>query len=212
MKSHVRRATPGVGPTTAEETVLRRLEHSGVVRPRDLAEEGVTREHFRRLERRGQIVRLARGVYALASADLGEHEGLIAACKLVPSGVVCLLSALRFHELTSQAPFQVWMAVPRSSWAPTAKAVPMRLVWFSGPALEEGVEKHVVHGATVRVYGVAKTVADCFKYRNKIGLDVALEALREVRAKKVTTVDELWHYAAICRVANVMRPYLEAMS
>jgi predicted transcriptional regulator of viral defense system len=190
--------------------VLALARSSGVLRPRDLAAVGIAPEYLYRLLARGQLVRLTRGVYALAGADLGEHESLISACKAVPSGVVCLLSALRFHGLTTQAPFDVWMAVPRSSRSP-AGGVPIRLSWFSGAALTEGVEVHEVEGASIRVYGVAKTLADCFKCRHKIGLDVALEALREIRRQGNVSLDDIWRYARICRVANVMRPYLEAM-
>ena len=197
---------------TAEEKLLSRLKETGMVRPRDLASDGVSGVHFQRLMRKGLIVRLSRGVYALAGADLGEYEGLIEACKAIPLGVVCLLSALRFHGLTTQAPFEVWLAVPRSSWTPVEKSVPIRLAWFSGAALTAGLEEHEIGGATIRVYGVAKTVADCFKFRGKIGLDVALEALREAQLSKKTSADELWRYAVICRVANVMRPYMEALA
>ena len=208
-KTGAGKRTPKV--SAAEEKVLRHLRRAGVARPRELAAEGVAREHFCRLIQKGRIVRLARGIYALADADLGEHESLIAACKAVPMGVICLLSALRFHGLTTQAPFEVWMAVPRSSWASSGGGVPIRLAWFSGPALTEGVEEHRMDGMTIRVYGVAKTVADCFKYRNKIGLDVALEAMRDAWSQKRASADDLWRYARICRVANVMRPYMEAL-
>ena len=134
------------------------------------------------------------------------------ACKLVPRGVICLLSALQFHDLTTQAPFEVWMAIDVRARRPRRKTPPLRIVRFSGEALTAGVETHKVEGVPVRVYGPAKTVADCFKYRNKIGLDVALEALRDYRREHPGGMDELWHFARICRVANVMRPYLEAQA
>jgi predicted transcriptional regulator of viral defense system len=126
--------------------------------------------------------------------------------------VVCLLSALQFHGLTTQSPFEVWVAIANKARAPKMEYPPLRIVRFSGAALTEGVEKHRVDGVTVRVTSVAKTVADCFKYRNKIGLDVALEALREAWNAKRVSIDDLWHYAQVCRVANVMRPYLEALT
>jgi predicted transcriptional regulator of viral defense system len=192
--------------------VVRYLGAQGIARPRDLAVDGVSREHFRRLAAKGRIVRLARGMYALAEAELGEHESLVAACKAVPHGVICLLSALRFHGLTTQAPFDVWMALPRASRVPSGGGVPIRFAWFSGAALTEGVETHRVEGALVRVYGVEKTIADCFKYRNKIGLDVALEALRDAWRLRKGTADELWRFARVCRVGNVMRPYLEGLA
>jgi len=130
----------------------------------------------------------------------------------VPKGVICLLTALSFHELTTQLPFQVWLAIDNKAAAPKMDYPPLRLVRFSGLALTEGTEEHVVDGETVRVTGVAKTVADCFKYRNKIGLDVALEALRDGWAQRKLTMDAIWHYAAVNRVGNVMRPYLESIA
>ena len=126
--------------------------------------------------------------------------------------MVCLLSALRLHDLTTQAPFEVWLAIDNKAGTPKVDYPPLRIVRFSGAALTEGVEEHIVDGVTVRVTGVAKTVADCFKYRNKIGLDVVLEALREAWNANRMTSDEIWHYAKINRVANVMRPYLESLA
>ena len=127
-------------------------------------------------------------------------------------GGVCLLSALRFHKLTTQAPYEVWLAVDRKTGRPRNTGLPLRIVRFSGQALKTGVEEHDIGGTTVRVYNVAKTVADCFKFRNKIGLDVALEALREGWRDRRFTMDDLWHCGKICRVANAMRPYLEVLT
>jgi len=160
---------------------------------------------------RGELKRIGHGLYALPGAKgRPEHQSLIEVAKRAPRAVACLLTALRFHELTTQAPFEIWIALPRGSWRPRRDYPPVRVMRFSGPALTEGVEKHKINGVEVRVYSVAKTVADCFKYRNKIGLDVALEALREARREKRVTSDDLWKYAKICRVAKVMLPYLEA--
>jgi predicted transcriptional regulator of viral defense system len=192
------------------QRILEIVERVGMLRPRDLNAYGVSREHLRRLHARGQLRRLGRGLYVLPDADLTEHHTLAEACKRVPHGVVCLLSALRFHELTTQAPFEVWLAIGEKAWRPRANYPPLRIVRFSGAALAAGVEEPVVEGVSVKVYCPAKTMADCFKYRNKIGLDVALEAPRDCRRQRKCTNDELWHYAEICRVANVMRPYLEA--
>ncbi len=196
--------------TMQTQRILEIVERVGVLRPRDLNAYGIPREHLRRLYARGQLRRLGRGLYMLPDADLTEHHTLAEACKRVPHGVVCLLSALRFHELTTQAPFEVWLAIGEKAWRPRVTYPPLRIVRFSGAALAAGVEEHVVEGVSIKVYCPAKTVADCFKYRNKIGLDVALEALRDCRRQHKCTNDELWHYAQICRVANVMRPYLEA--
>ncbi len=129
----------------------------------------------------------------------------------VPQAVFCLMTALQFHELTTQLPRQVWIAMPRGSHAPRIDYPPLKMVQFSGDAFEDGVEVFVRDKVKLRVYGVAKTIADCFKHRNKIGLDVALEALKNARAQKKASADDLWHVAKICRVANVMRPYLEAI-
>ena len=132
--------------------------------------------------------------------------------KSVPRGIVCLLSALRFHELTTQSPFEVWLALDRKAHRPAGGGVSLHIVRFSGRALTSGVEEYLIEGVKVRIYSPAKTVADCFKYRNKIGLDVALEALRDYWKSRHADADELWKYAKICRVANVMRPYMEALA
>lgn len=195
---------------TKHDEVLRLVRRAGILRPRDLDAYGIARTYLQRLERRGLLERAGRGLYRLPSADVTEHHGLAAACKLVPRGVICLLSALQFHDLTTQAPFEVWMAIDVRARRPRGKTPPLRIVRFSGKALTTGVEAHKIEGVTVRVYGPAKTVADCFKYRNKIGLDVALEALRDYRRQHPGGMDELWRLARICRVSNVMRPYLEA--
>lgn len=185
---------------------------TGVIRPRDLDAYGIPREYLRRLCNKGVLERRSRGIYALTDADLTEHHSMVLVSKRVPKGVVCLLSALRFHRLTTQAPFEIWMAIDRKARLPKTEGVPLHIVRFSAAALTEGVEHHQVEGMEVPVYCLAKTVVDCFKYRNKIGLDVSLEALRECLRERRCTIDELWRYAKICRVANVMRPYLESLS
>jgi predicted transcriptional regulator of viral defense system len=194
------------------DQVLRRIRRAGVVRPRDLDDLGVTRSLLARLTAEGKVVRIGRGLYTLPDARVTEHHSLVAAAKLVPRGVVCLLSALRYHQISTEAPFQVWMAIGDKAWRPPSRYPAIRFVRFSGPALTAGVERYTIEGVSVRIYGPAKTIADCFKYRNKIGLDVALEALRDALSRRLCTIDELWKYAAICRVANVMRPYLESLA
>ena len=141
-----------------------------------------------------------------------EHHALVQVGKRIPQGVVCLLSALRFHNMTTQAPFEIWLAVGQKSWHPRIDYPPLRVVWFSGKAFTGGIERHTLEGVPVQVYNPAKTVVDCFKYRNKIGLDVALEALRDGWQSRRATMDELWHYARICRMTTVMRPYLESLT
>lgn len=197
-------------------TIIDRLidlvRSKGLLRPCDLAELGIPRVSLTRAVRRGQLERVGRGLYGLPDRQVSEHGSLAEVARRVPKGVVCLLSALRFHGLTTQAPFEIWLAIDNKALAPKMDYPKLRIVRFSGAALMEGVEEHVVDGVTIRVTGVAKTVADCFKYRNKIGLDVALEALREAWQAKRVTGDNLWHYAKVCRVANVMRPYLDSLS
>lgn len=187
------------------------LRRVGIIRPRDLASHGIPRQYLSVLCKRGVVQRVGRGLYSLADADIDQHYSLAGACKRISHGVICLLSALRFHGLTSQAPFEVWMAIDVKARKPKDNGLPLHIVRFSGGSLHSGVQEHLIQGVTVRVYDPAKTVADCFKYRNKIGLDVAMEALRECRRERRCTMDELWHYAKICRVANVMRPYLESL-
>lgn len=143
---------------------------------------------------------------------MGEHHSLADAVRLVPNGVVCLLSALQFHELTTQAPREVWLALPNKAWAPKVTGLKVRVVRFSGAALAEMIEVHEVEKVAVRVYSPAKTIADAFKYRNKIGLDVAIEALRDCLRQRRATMDELWRAAKVCRMENVMRPYLETLA
>jgi predicted transcriptional regulator of viral defense system len=197
---------------TKADQVLALVGRYGILRPRDLSAHGIPREYLVRLHRRGVLNRPARGIYVLADAEPGEHQSLVEACKRVPHGVVCLLSALRFHRLTTQAPFEVWLGINDKAWRPRVDYPPLRIVRFSGPGLTTGIEEHVIQGVTVRVTNPARTVVDCFKYRNKIGLDVALEALRDCRRQKKATMDELYRVAQSRRMANVMRPYLEAMA
>lgn len=191
--------------------VLDIARKAGILRPRDLAPQGIPRTYLHRLEERGLLVKETRGMYKLPDAEVTENHSLAEACKRVPRGVVCLLSALQFHKLTTQAPSEVWLALDRKARAPRSGVQPLRVVRMSGKALTEGVEEHRIEGVAVKVYQPAKTVADCFKYRNKIGLDVALESLRDYRKKHRSGMDELWRLAKICRVERVMRPYLEAM-
>jgi predicted transcriptional regulator of viral defense system len=197
---------------TKTEQVLALVRRSGVLRPRDLAAHRIPREYLVRLHRKGLLERPARGIYVLADAELGEHQSLVEACKRVPSGVVCLLSALRFHELTTQAPFEVWLAIGEKARLPRVQYPPLRIVRFSAEALATGIEEHGYKGVKVRVTNSARTVVDCFKYRNKIGLDVALEALRDCWRQKKATMDELYRAAQARRMANVMRPYLESLA
>jgi predicted transcriptional regulator of viral defense system len=197
---------------STEEVVLDLVRKSGVLRPRDLASRAIPREYLRRLHEKGLLHRPGRGLYVVANSRPTQHHSLAEASKRIPKGVVCLLSALQFHGLTTQAPFEIWLAIDAKARLPRVDYPPIRFVRFSGPALNENVQKHTIEGVSVLVYDPAKTVADCFKYRNKIGLDVALEALRDCKKKRKATIDQLWKAAQICRVSNVMRPYLESLS
>jgi predicted transcriptional regulator of viral defense system len=183
-----------------------------LLRPSDAVAHGRSRQYLAQLARKGLLQKVARGLYALPQRQATEFASLAEIASKYPQVQVCLLSALAFHGLTTQAPFEVWIAVGNKARAPQPDYPPVRIVRFSGAALAEGVEVHNIEGIPVRVTSVAKTIADCFKYRNKIGLDVALEALKEAWHAKRVTMDELWHYGQICRVHNVMRPYLEGLS
>jgi len=194
------------------DVILKLVKDVGVLRPKDLDPHGIPREYLRRLRDRGLLLQAGRGLYVLPGIDFTEHLSLAEACRRVPHGVVCLLSALRFHNLGAQLPFQVWLAIDVKARRPRVDYPPLRVVRFTGRALTEGVEEHPVEGVMVRVFSPAKTVADCFKYRNKIGLDVAIEALRECRRERKCAKADLWRFAHICRMANVMKPYLEATS
>lgn len=187
------------------------LNRLGIARSRDLERAEVSRTQLRRLVKEGLVDRVGRGLYGLPGAARTERHHLAEVARRVPGGVVCLLSALRFHGLTTQNPFEVWMAIDRRAWRPRVEHPPLRLVRLSGPALREGVEEHDVGGVMVRVFSAAKTVADCFKFRNKIGSDVAVEALRDYRRLHPKHLDAVWRFAEINRVTRVILPYLEAV-
>lgn len=197
---------------TTAERLIELARSRGLIRPCDLAPFGIPRVSLTRAVRRGLLERIGRGLYGLPGREVSAHGLLAEVARRVPKGVVCLLSALRFHGLTTQAPFEVWLAIENKALAPKLDYPPLRIVRFSGKAFTEGVEEHVVDSVTIRITGVAKTVADCFKYRNKIGLDVALEALREAWHERRMSSDDIWRYAKVCRVANVMRPYLDSLT
>jgi predicted transcriptional regulator of viral defense system len=193
------------------DEVLELVKKEGILRPRDLKMHGFPREYLNRLYRSGLVNRTSRGLYVATDIDLSEHHSLAEACKKVPKGAICLISALRFHNLTTQSPSEVWIAIDYKARLPRIKELAVRFVRFSGEALNAGIEEQRIENIRVRVFNPAKTVADCFKYRNKIGLDVALEALRECWRERRCTIDEIYHYARICRVTNIIQPYLESV-
>lgn len=191
--------------------MLRFLGRRGIARSHELEGRGISRSQLSRLCDRGLIERVGRGLYTLPEAVLTERHSLAEAGQRVPRGVVCLLSALRFHELTTQSPFEVWMAIDRKAWRPRGGHPRLRFVYVAPSALQEGVEEHDVGGAKVRVYSAAKTVADCFKFRSKIGLDVAVEALRDYRRLHPKQMEAVWKFAQQNRITRILRPYLEAI-
>ena len=184
----------------------------GVFRARDFVAAGYSREYLRRLVSRKQVRQLKRGLYASAAFDADHNQSLVEAAKTVPRGVVCLISALQFHQIGTQSPHQVWLAVPRGTNFPRVGKLPYRFCEFSVASHAFGVQEHKLAGGTVRVFSPAKTVADCFKYRNKYGLNVAVEALREGWRGKKFTINELTAAAEVCRVRRIVQPYLEMLT
>ena len=178
---------------------------------REVSEAGIHSHQLTRLVADGTLERIARGHYRLADADVTEHHGLALAAAAAPSAVICLLSALSFHGIGTQLPAEVWLAVERGSRTPSLPYPRLRVVRFSGAAFHEGIEIHEVEGQRVRVYSVAKTLADLFKARNRVGLDVALEALREAWRDRAFTMAALDRASRACRVERIMRPYVEGM-
>ena len=195
---------------TKRDQILRMFKTSNILRPRDVEAVGVSRTYLNKLQAGGVLDRPSRGLYVLADDEPTEQRSLVEVARRVPQGVICLLSALQFYGLTTQAPFEVWLAVGTGARAPKLDSPALRVVRFFGTAFTFGVQKHQLEGVAVRIYSPAKTVADCFKYRNKIGIDVALEALRDCLRQKQASRDEIWEAAKTCRMTNVMRPYLEA--
>jgi predicted transcriptional regulator of viral defense system len=196
---------------SAASRVVRLARQAGVLRTRDLEADGVNRVALGRLVAAGVLERVGRGLYTAPTSKITAHHTLVEASVRIPACIVCLLSALRFHQLTTQSPHEVWIALGVKARKPRTDWPPLRVVRFSGAALAYGVEAHTIEGVEVRVTSPAKTVADCFKYRNKIGIDVAVEALTEYRRKR-GSVDELMQAAAVDRVTVVIRPYLEAIA
>ncbi len=195
------------------QRLLSAFRSASVRRSRDLVRHGISRVQLQTAVTNGLVQRIGRGLYVLPDSDnVTEKHTLVEVSQRIPNGTFCLVTALRFHELTTQNPTEVWIALAPNAWRPRLDSIKLRLVHFSGPALEEGMEQHLVEGIQVKVYNPAKTVADCFKFRHKIGLDIALEALREAWKARRATMDQLHHYAQVDRVAKVMRPYLETLT
>lgn len=195
---------------TQTQQILALAQQQGQVRARDLANQGIPRAVLARMLASGELIRIARGLYCAADAATSQSDSLATTSRKIPNAVICLLSALQFHGLTTQLPRQVWIAMPRGSHTPRIDYPPLKMVQYAAESFEAGVEEHQREGTSIKVYSAAKTVADCFKHRHRIGLDVALEALRDASAQRKASADDLWRFAKINRVANVMRPYMEA--
>lgn len=195
---------------TKTDQVLQIARQKGVVRARDLEEKGLPSRYLSRLAKRGKLHREGRGLYRHPDAPLSEHHSLALVASRYPNAVVCLLSALQFHELTTQMPRQVWVAREKGDWAPEASPTRLEVVHMSGGSFSEGIQQHHVEGIPIKVFSPAKTVADCFKFRGKVGLSVAIEALRDYVRSSVGPVEDLYHFAKVCRVQTVIRPYIEA--
>lgn len=196
---------------TQRERLIELFKSTPILKSRDIAKHDIDAKTVQRMVESGEVQRIARGIYARPDLEPGSHHSLVEAQMIVGNGVACLLSALSFHEIGTQTPRRVWIAVSRGARPPKVTEHPIKVVTFSGEAFSAGIEEHQIEGFIVRVYSAAKTVADCFKYRNKIGTDVAVEALREALQTRKTNANEILHYADICRVRNVMMPYLESV-
>jgi predicted transcriptional regulator of viral defense system len=199
-----------LSPNEAE--ILEVVEKLGILRPRDLLGQGHPVAYLPRLVEKGYLVKLGRGQYALPDRPLTEHDSLAISANRYPGSVVCLLSALRFHELTTQTPCATWLSVEGSKLAPSNAPAAIQVVRMTGPSFRSGVSTYLLGKIPVKIYDPAKTVADCFKYRNKVGMDVAVEALKDCLAQRCATAAQIWEYSEICRVKTIMKPYLEVLS
>ena len=188
------------------------LEEHGIMRLAELRSAGVTAATVSRMARAGEVIRLARGLYQLPDAPFDTSHSLAEAAKRLPKGVVCLVSALAFHGLTDQLPKKVWMAIGKKDWAPKPDGMPIRVIRFTESLLAQSVEAHVIEGVPVKVFGVAKTIADCFRHRNKVGLSVAIEGLQEALRQRKASPAEIARHAERGGISTVIRPYLEALT
>jgi predicted transcriptional regulator of viral defense system len=193
-----------------QNKIIDLAKRNGIVRARDVERYGMHREYLRRLTNQGVLERIGRGLYAIPGSLQSESRQVAEIAKHVPQGVVCLLSALQYHNLSAELPHETWLALESPGWRPKLDYPPIRFVWMSKQAFSYGIEEHLIDKVPVRIYGIAKTIADCFKFRNKIGLDVAIEALRE--ASRAVTMDSIWDAAKVCRVTQIIRPYMEMIS
>lgn len=194
-----------------EQAVIDLAKKLGTIRIKDLLDRGIHPEFARRLAMKDILIRSGRGLYTLADSEITEHHDFALIGKRLPKGVICLTSALRFHGIGTQLPRNIWLALEKGSAQPRLSYPPISVVRLSGASFSEGIDEHTIEGVVVRIYNPAKSVADCFKFRNRLGLEAAIEAIKECLQERKATSDEIYHYAKICRVWNVMKPYLEAI-
>lgn len=197
---------------TGKDKVLKIAKRKKVFRANDVdVDSNLSRKYIARLVKEGSLVKVGYGLYSLAEHGFTESQDLIEVAVKVPKGIVCLLSALRFHDLTTQNPFEVWIAIERESRIPKVENVPVRFFRFAPKVYQAGIETYFIEGVEIKVYSAAKTIADCFKYQKTVGLDVALEAMRDAWRKRKVTMDELYHFAEIRQVKKIMLPYLNTL-
>lgn len=195
-----------------EVEILNFINERGIIRPQDFVSERWTRTHLQRLVEKGRIKKLGRGLYSSIDSVMTENHSLAEVSKLAPNSVICLITALQFYNLTTQIPRQVWIAIDLKAARPRFAYPPIKIVNMTGESLTAGINQSEIEGVPVKIFSPGKTVADCFKFRNRVGLDVAIEALRNSIKTKQTTYDEIWEYAGVCRVRQVMQPYMEALA
>jgi predicted transcriptional regulator of viral defense system len=198
-------------PSTQTARILDLARRQQLLSATDMRARGWSPQLLLKLHRSGQLQRVTRGLYSLPDSEMNEHQSLVEVCRRVPKAVICLLSALEFHEIGTQLPHAVWIALPEATQTPAIDYPPLRVARLRGEAYSEGIETVAEQGSTIRVYSLAKTITDCFKFRHKVGLDVALEALKDAWRQRKLNIDEVTRFARINRVAQVMQPYLEAV-
>jgi predicted transcriptional regulator of viral defense system len=189
-----------------QEIILQR----GIVTSADIRKLGFSPKQLCYMKAKGILRRISRGVYTL-SGHVTANETFTEIALKIPHGVICLFSALQYHELTTQMPYESWVAIEKNSYYPRSLKPSVKIIQLTGKIFSSGIETHTDNGVSIKVYCPAKTVVDCFRFRNKIGIDIAIEAMRDVLSQKKAAYDEIWEYARICRMTKVMRPYLEAI-
>ena len=205
---HILIHMPGENYKTIIENLFKK---KSIIKLKEITDQRIHPEYIRRMILKGQIIRVGHGIYMKPDTEITANHSLVEISKQISIGVICLLSALQYHEIGTQMPSEIWLGIPRKNAIPRTRYHSLRIITYSEKTFYEGIDEHTIEGVLVKIYNPAKTIADCFKYRNKIGLDTALEALKEVLKNKICTIDDLWKYAKICRVHNIMKPYLEVL-